>query len=255
MGRRGAVGGQRLLKTESLQQCRRHALPVHRVEAAHRIADDQQTLRERGQLVVATPHAGRKLSVVCLPDRFCGRECGADLRRDTCRHCCQHLGQPGRQLVSGHADQRHDHCVVLVGEHPDACRSFLRRADEDHPVAQGVRRQAEELAGIGQSHPIRLLDRTRKAMRCKERRCTCRTTGCVDHEIGGQYRLMRAGAVDDTNSGHRAVVQHGSDDVVAVEDLDIRQCTNPFAHNGFQQWTARRLNRHVIGLGERPRST
>lgn len=146
--------GQAVAQGQGLQCGDAHALPVGRVEAAQRVADDQQTVGEPPEPLVVPADTGREavrhgmVHRLGVPDRF------VDVRHPQASGVCDEPVRVGGRLVPDQAAEGDDR----------ATKARERGADHDDCVAAQVfGREPVVARRVLQGHAEVLLGRPRVA--------------------------------------------------------------------------------------------
>ena len=128
---------------ERLQRGHAHALPVDRVEAAHRVAHHEQPVREAAQSLVAVPDAGREAEGDRVVERLGVADGLVDVGEPQRPGEVEEAVGVGRRVVAQDAGQRHHPPVAFQRLQRPGPRMLGRRGVQDRQVAaEGVGRAA-----------------------------------------------------------------------------------------------------------------
>jgi len=220
--------GQQPVEFACLQRRHRHALPVGRVEADHRIAHGQDAVGEAVELVVPPPPAGR----VLVDGDLAHRLAAADRRRDMAR---QDLVGQGAHLVEvlgrvdpRDAERRERPDPVLVEEHPQPERLLARGPGHHDLLLQPVRNPDPE-RGVADADIDGDLVGPAVTPLLKPHRQPGAAPGRVDDEVG-----LHGFAAIERHPGHPAALEDRLVDRRSHQ-FDIRRRRRPSPDLPFQE--------------------
>src|SRR3954454_1014229 len=227
--------GQRSIQAIRLDGAHGHALAVDRVEAAHRIAQNNQAFREARELLVVPPQAACEAMVHNVRQGF---EIADDVIKLERRQRARKGNEGVRVLRCGfvEATDERDKPSAALNRKQDAASLAGRAGNEQRLIVRPVIGPVERAAGVCNRSSEQLGLRGREAQLRKMLRRGAASAGCVDHQIGinllvGPMFARHADAYAPDRAVRVALQRFGPK---AVEDSDVAPGPYPLADAGFE---------------------